>query len=143
MSVPPILPASAWTAIEHGTLPSPIAILADAIDPMTRDWNDLFESRHPVDALVGEAFGIERDSGASVQGFGHRLRQIRYVDESTERELRDAGREALRDAERERLVEFVELTAAADADIGDLLLRYRNLVEDATTKKESPVRVSR
>lgn len=128
--IPPIAPISGWDTTSQAAPAKPFPILADAIDPLTRDWADLFEGVHPVDGYVAEAFAIERDSGASVVGFGHRLRDVRHVDETTPRQLRDAAKEALRDAERARLVQLVELVAEGEeTDEAALLLRYRNLIE--------------
>jgi hypothetical protein len=115
-SIPPagFSPASAFTLIGHAVETLPVPILADAIDPATRDYLSVEDSATIADGLVVTLLGTERDSGAAVQGFGQRFRELRHVTGETGLLAESMAREALAPATSAGIVELRSVTAAAN-----------------------------
>ena len=107
--------------------PSPL--LADNVDPATRDFADLFVGMDPVDAQVLVALTTIRGSGAAVENDGVPAAPRKMTD-ALARELEGDARLALR-----RLVEFgdVQIISAAPDVVDDsvqfaqMRVSYHNL----------------
>ena len=83
MGIPPsgITPAASFElAGFEPQLPAP-AILADEIDHETGDFGSLTRTRTIADGMVLYLTAVQRGSGAGVRRRGHRLREVRHVDE--------------------------------------------------------------
>ena len=107
MALPPVTtPLSGWVPNPEDPAEPPPAILADWIDPQTGDFASLLQSLDPIDAAVAFAFEVERDSGAAVQGVGHRFRSIRYVGPETPDLVASVAREAVSALVDEGLVDL-------------------------------------
>jgi hypothetical protein len=102
------------TALGYGvTAPSllgpPSPLLADKIDPVTHDFEDLFEGRDPVDAQVLLALSIVRSSGPAVVNVGNRYHEIRKILPSIKNELESKTREALKLLIKKRDIRYLGL----------------------------------
>lgn len=119
-SIPPagFSPASAFTLIGHAVQTDPVPILADSIDPKTREYLSIEDSASIADGMVVTLLGTERDSGAAVQGFGHRFRELRNVTGETGLLAESMAREALAPAVSAGVVELRSVTAAANEQDG-------------------------
>ncbi len=86
-SITVIIPPSTLTAL-GGALPAvgvqaaPPVILADYIDPDTRDFASMMYTLDPIDAQVIIAITTKRGSGAAVIDVGHYLHKIKKILES-------------------------------------------------------------
>lgn len=110
-------PASAYTITGFAVQEPPAAILADEIDPITRDFTSLERSRSIADGMVIHLLSVQRGTGAAVLDTGHRLRELRQVEERTPVSTESTLREALKPAKDAGVAEFTRI--AAEVDAGD------------------------
>ncbi|MEA3225142.1 MAG: hypothetical protein U9Q07_04265 [Planctomycetota bacterium] len=86
------LPPSTLTAL-GGALPTvgvqaqPPVILADYIDPDTRDFASMLSTLDQIDAQVVIAITTKRGSGAAVMDVGHKLHEIKKIRESIQTDI--------------------------------------------------------
>lgn len=91
-SITIIVPPSTLTAL-GGALPAvgvqaaPPIILADYIDPGTRDFASMLSTLDQIDAQVIIAITTKRGSGAAVMDVGHRLHKIKKILESIQTDI--------------------------------------------------------
>lgn len=124
-------------------LAPPPPLLADNIDPETRDFADLFTGADPIDAAVQLALTTVRGSGASVEGDGIKLSPDKMT-ASLENQLESDARLALRRLTRAGDIRIVAVTF----DINDesnqtvqLRVAYKNLraVDSVTRTSAVPL----
>jgi hypothetical protein len=132
-SVPPAgtSPASAFELVHHPRPLPPPAILADAIDAKTGEYETLMSGRGLADAFVIEAIRIQRGTGAAVRDEGNRYRELTHVDGDGPEVVDSMTRQALEAAEEAGVVRLVQVTVEPDAsDPSQLnnLLEYRDLL---------------
>lgn len=122
-------------------------LLADNIDPRTRDYADLFTGMDPIDAAVVVAVSTTRGSGAAVRNDGVRISVTKMTDDAP-RALEADLRQALSRLVRARDIQVLRVQVGEpDAygkpsgsfnegtQSGQLNLAYRNLrAFDANTK---------
>jgi hypothetical protein len=111
-------PASAFTLIGHAVETLPVPILADAIDPKTGEYLSIEDSATIADGMVVTLLRTERDSGAAVQGFGQRFKELRHVTGETALLAESMSREALAPAVSAGIVELRSVTAGANTEDG-------------------------
>jgi plasmid stability protein len=102
-------PLSAYTPPRPGALLPPPAILADRVDPITRDISSLLEGEDPTDAALQWAFTIRQGSGAALGDLGHRLHTIRKATDGSSVQAADEARRVLR--------RFVQRGDVRDVDV--------------------------
>lgn len=140
--IPPagISAASGFTPATFADPASPPALLADYIDPATGELLSLFTYVHPVDAMVVEAFRLERGTGAAIQNDGHAFSAIKKVTEATPRQLEDEARRILKPLVDRGDIKIgtLQTEVGIDAtDLGAVFIEYTNL----HTGKGQPVRI--
>jgi len=116
MGIPPsgITPAASFELAGFAAqLPAP-AILADEIDPETGDFASLTRSRAIADGMVLYLTKVERGSGAGVLNRGHRLREVRHVDEQAPELIESHVREALSPAVESGTIRFESIGYEVD-----------------------------
>jgi len=96
-------------------LPPPV-ILADKIDPQTGEFASLVDGRTVAEGLVQHLLTVQRRTGASVRGFGHRLREIRHVDEHAAELVESYVREALQPGVDSGTIRLNRVEAEEDAE---------------------------
>ncbi len=108
---------------------SPPVILGDDIDPATGELRSILSGIHPVDSAVIVAVRTVRVRAAAVQDVGHRLSDIKKVDESTAKAIEQELRRALQPLvdTRDIRLDKIEIEADPDTDSGASLLAYTNL----------------
>lgn len=132
--IPPagVSPAGFFTGAEVVSPAQPPAILADDIDPATGEYRTILSGIHPVDAAVGEAFRLQKGTGAAVADDGHEFRKIRKIGSSTPRELRDEALRTLKALIDRGDVAAVDIVTEAGTpvtgnDVGAVYVAYTNL----------------
>lgn len=91
-SITIIVPPSTLTSL-GGALPTvgvqaePPVILADYIDPDTRDFASMLSTLDQIDAQVIIAITTKRGSGAAVMDVGHKLHLIKKIRESIKTDI--------------------------------------------------------
>ena len=133
MPIPPAAgPAAAFTLNPFAEPARPPAILADKIDPESREYLSITEGYGIADGLVVTLLGTERGSGAAVGNLGQRFREVRYVEDNAGALLESLAVEALqpgRDAGVLRFDAIARVDAAdptafvVDVDYTDLIAR--------------------
>lgn len=124
-----VTPASAFTLATHVPRRKPPAILAEAIGARSREVQSLTRSTGIADGMVSYLIGVQRGSGAAVRDVGHRLRQLRNVDDGTATSLATLVREALRpavDSGTARIAKIEVEINALDPTQVDGRIRYRD-----------------
>ncbi len=108
---------------------TPPIILGDDIDPETGELRSILSGIHPVDSAVIVAVRTVRGSGAAVQDVGHRLGDIKKVDDSTAKAIEQEFRRALQPLvdTRDIRIDKIEIEADPDTDSGSSFLAYTNL----------------
>ena len=112
-----------------GELGPPDPILADNIDPTTRDFADLFEGADPIDAQVQVAITTIRNSGPSVEDDGIEITP-RKMGQGFQRELEADVRTALRRLtdQNDIRIEEIGFDAVDEANqFAQIRVRYTNL----------------
>ena len=122
-----ITPASAFTENAHADPAAPPAILADAIDPATRDFLSLERGLDPVDAAMVFTFGVRRGSGAAVQGVGHRLPTARHADPEAVTLLQSLAREAAKHLTDAGVVRLGAVGVTIENDAATVSVNFENL----------------
>ena len=108
-------PAAAFTISGFAAQVKPPAILADLIDPETRDYASLTQSQGIADGMVIHALSVHRGTGAAVLDTGHRLRELRQVDERSPVTTESVLREAMQHAKDSGAAEFRRIEAEVDS----------------------------
>ena len=119
-----------------GTLRQSSPLLADNIDPLTRDFASLTKGLDPVDAQVQVALGCVRDSGPSIQGVGLPP-PPRKITEGSEEVMRSQVQTALRTLVRNGDIRLktIVVNIQAGAQQVDGYVEYQNLrALDGTTR---------
>lgn len=93
--LPDTLTPIGWGVAPPTIQSPPSPLLADKLDVNTRDFEDLFEGRDPIDDQVILALRIRRSSGAAVRGIGNRFHTVRKLTDNVRVELDALAREAL------------------------------------------------
>jgi hypothetical protein len=131
--MPPVIPPAGVTPLgffvpqTFADPKGPPAILADAIDPHTREYLSISKGADPVDAQVVDALAIVRGSGAAVTADGQDFASIRKIDDSTVGLIEGEAKRALARLLAAGDIEFVKLAGAADDDWSEVYVQYRNL----------------
>ena len=115
----------------------PPALLSDNIAP-DGDFASIFLSRHPVDAAIGEAFRLKRDTGAALEEAGQRFEDIKKNLPTTPRELQDEARRIMQPfVDRgDATIVKLEVDTTQAFDLGAILVTYTN----NQTRKSQEVR---
>ena len=132
-SIPPagFSPASAFELVGHAVQQSPVAILADLLDPRTGEYQSIEDSATIADGLVVTLMRTERGSGAAVLDFGQRFRDLRNVEGNTTELAESLAREALQPARDAGIVDFQALSASVNESDGtqvDVTIEYLDML---------------
>jgi len=126
-----------------GALGSPSAVLADNIDPHTRDFASLFLGANVIDAQVQLAMTVIRASGASVNDDGI-APSPRKMTNSYQAELTTDARTALGRLVRQGDITIVGVLFDLDDETNQttqMRVRYRNLRAADAVVREAAVPV--
>lgn len=127
-----VTPASSFELNGFEPQLPPVAILADDIDPATGEFRTITRSAKLSDSLVSYLMSIQRGSGAAVRSFGHRLREIRQVEDQSVELVVSYLRQALEPATRAGMIRIDRVTAtvnASDPTQIDPVVEYVDLLE--------------
>lgn len=144
MAIPPsgITPAASFELAGFEAQLPPPAIVADKIDQKTGDFESLTESRGIADGLVIYLLSVQRGSGASVRNFGHRLREIRHVDERAAELFESYVREALEPGTDSGLIRFRQIAADEDPEDGTQVNATVEYVDLLAPRKDAERRLT-
>lgn len=127
-----VTPASSFELNGFEPQRGPVPILADDIDPKTGEYRSITRSANLSDATVSYLLSIQRGSGAAVRSFGHRLREIRQVEEQSVELVASYLRQALEPATKSGMIRLDKVTATVNVDDPtqvDPVVQYVDLLE--------------
>lgn len=107
-------PASAYTITGFAVQERPPAILADKVNPITREIDSISEGHTIADGMVIHLINTHRGTGAAVAQTGHRLRELRHVDDRTTIQVESLLAEALKPARDARVAQFTQVVSEVD-----------------------------
>jgi hypothetical protein len=116
VSAPPsgITPAGSFELAGFDPELPPPAILADKIDPVTRDFASVTEGYGIADGLALFLLGVQRGTGSAVRSFGQRFGEITHVDTEAPNSYEAFAREALEPGIRSGTLRFNRVSVTAD-----------------------------
>lgn len=127
-----VTPAASFELAGFEPQRRPVAILADDIDPKTGEFRSITRSANMTEALVNYLLSVQRGSGAAVRSFGHRLRELRQVEDDSTELAESYVRAALEPATRSGMVRIDRLTIEVNPGDGtqvDAHVQYVDLLE--------------
>ena len=113
-----------------GELSEPSVLLADNIDPETRDFASLFTAIDPIDQQVVTALSVERATGPCVSNDGQKLGNIRKMTASYKTQVENEVARALSRLIRNGDISLVEMRWDLDDESSQgaqLSVVYKNL----------------
>jgi hypothetical protein len=113
---------------EQPDLGSPALFLADAIDPSTGDYRSIQRGVDPIEAQAVEALMVRRASGSAVRDDGHKLHEIRFVNERTGFLIRSEVEYAWRRLIEARQIRLDKLEVETAGDTANVVIHFTNLV---------------
>jgi hypothetical protein len=126
--------AGTFTAVEFVSPAKPPAILADAINVRTGEYDSIISGLHPVDAAVVTRIRTVRSSGASVRSVGHRFDRVKKIDDSYETAIRYEAEEVFADLVTRGDIRVDKIAIDQESDTGSVFFSYTNLRTNVATK---------
>jgi hypothetical protein len=107
----------------------PPVIMADDIDPQTRELRSLFRGAHPVDAALQANFTARRNAGPALSTVGHDFLLNKKNVEGTTQALKNECKRLTQRHVDANNIEVEEVFTDADTypDMGVVVVKYRNL----------------
>jgi len=87
LTIPSTLTSLGGALPSVGTQAAPPVILADYIDPETRDFASMLYTLDQIDAQVIIAITTKRGSGAAVRDVGHKLHNLKKIKDSIKTDI--------------------------------------------------------
>jgi hypothetical protein len=145
MAIPPagLSPAGFFVPLTFAAPSEPPGILADAVDPETREYLSIVRGIDPIDEQVLIALTLKRGSGAAVTDEGQDFASIRKMDESTATLIDTETRRALSRLVTQADIRIRKITPLADAndDWAEVVVEYENLRAPLNRRRVRTVRI--
>jgi len=128
--IPPagVTPAGFFLPVKFAFSNTPIAMLADPIDPATGELLSIERGFDPVDAAVINALRTRRGSGSAVESVGQRFRDATHVTPQLASFMREEVRLALLSLSSSNQIRLESVEVVEGDDYADVIIEYVNVV---------------
>lgn len=139
MPIDPVPGATLWEGDAPAQVRAPPAILADLLDPTTREFLSLTTGDDPTDAAVVVALRTVRSSGVCVRDTGQKLGDARMMGPGLERFLLEEVRFALAHLIDSRQITLEGVTVSTGNDWAEVAITYINEATRARRTLQLPL----
>jgi hypothetical protein len=126
-----------WTPPTTGALLLPPILLAERIDPNTRELVSVNLGEDPIDAALQWQFTVRQGSGSAIGTNGHRMHTITKATPQAPVQLADEGRRVAQKFVQRGQLQVTEVVAevvGGSTATGAVQIRGRNLLADRAAK---------
>jgi hypothetical protein len=124
---------------EHTVPGAPVGILADAVDPGTREYLSIERGFDPTDAAVLAALSTERGSGSAVMNCGQKYRQASHITPQLQSFFQQETEFALQHLIDSRQIRLDEVLLETEGTAAELHVHYFNLARQQDRKAVLPL----
>jgi hypothetical protein len=144
MSSYPVPPAGTsavgfFILTEHTVPGAPAGILADPIDPATREYLSIERGFDPTDAAVLTALSTERGSGSAVQNCGQKYREATHITPQLQSFFQQETEFALQHLIDSKQIRLDEVSLETEDTTALLYVDYFNLARQQDRKAVLPL----
>jgi hypothetical protein len=126
-----------WTPPTVGALPLPPILLAERIDPETRELVSVNLGEDPIDAALQWQFTVRQGSGSAIGTNGHRMHTIKKATPQAPVQLADEARRVVQKFVQRGQLEKVSIQSAivgGSTATGAVQIAARNVLADRAAK---------